>query len=71
MTTYQEICRQVEELTPDEQLQLLELLAAIVRHRTTELPKRSILELEGLGKEIWQEIDAQTYVEQERASWNG
>ena len=71
MTTYQEICRQVEELTPDEQLQLLEVLAAIVRRRTTAPPKRSILELEGLGKDIWQGIDAQAYVEQERASWNG
>lgn len=71
MTTYHEICRQVEELTPDEQLRLLEVLAAIVRRRMTENPKRSILELEGLGKEIWQGIDAQAYVEQERASWNG
>lgn len=33
--------------------------------------KRSILDLEGLGKEIWQEIDAQTYVDRERDSWNG
>ncbi len=71
MMTYQEICRQVEELTPDEQLRLLEVLAAIVRRRIAEPPKRSILELEGLGKDIWQGIDAQTYVEQERASWNG
>jgi hypothetical protein len=71
MTTYQEICHQVEELTPDEQLQLLETLAAIVRRRIAKPPKRSILELEGLGKEVWQGIDAQAYVEQERASWNG
>ena len=71
MTTYQEICRQVEALTPDEQLRLLEVLAAIVRRRMTENSRRSILELEGLGKEIWQGIDAQAYVEQERTSWNG
>ena len=31
----------------------------------------SILELEGLGKEIWQNMDAQEYVERERSSWNG
>jgi hypothetical protein len=29
------------------------------------------MELEGLGKEIWQGIDAQDYVNQERDSWNG
>ncbi len=32
--------------------------------------KHSIMELEGLGAEIWQGIDAQEYVRQERASWD-
>ena len=69
--TYQEIRHQIENLTPDEQLQLLEELAAMVRRRMTSNPKRNIMELEGLGKEIWQGIDAQAYIDQERASWNG
>lgn len=43
----------------------------MVRCRVVVKPKRSIMELEGLGKEIWQGIDAQEYVNQERASWNG
>ncbi|MGA7937162.1 MAG: hypothetical protein WCA35_26665 [Kovacikia sp.] len=42
-----------------------------MRRRITQKPKRSIMELEGLGKEIWQGIDAQEYVNQERDSWNG
>ena len=71
MTTYQELRRQVEDLTPDEQLRLLEEIASLVRRRVSPRPKRSILELEGLGKEIWQGIDAQAYVNQERSSWNG
>ena len=71
MATYQEIRRQVENLTPDEQLRLLAELAAMVRRRMLVRPKRSIMELEGLGKETWQGLDAQEYVDQERASWNG
>lgn len=71
MATYQEIRRQVENLTPDEQLRLLAELAAMVRRRMLVRPKRSIMELEGLGKETWQGLDAQEYVNQERASWNG
>lgn len=71
MATYQEIRRQIENLTADEQLRLLEELAALVRRRITPKPKRSIMELEGLGKEIWQGIDAQEYVNRERDSWNG
>lgn len=42
-----------------------------MRHRVMPKPKRSILELRGLGKEVWDGIDAQEYVNQERASWNG
>jgi hypothetical protein len=71
MATYQEIRRQVENLTPDEQLCLLEELAALVRKRITSKPKRNIMELEGLEKEICQGIDAQEYVNRKRDSWNG
>ena len=31
---------------------------------------RSLLELEGLGAEIWQDVDAQTYVNELRDSWS-
>lgn len=71
MATYQEIRRQIENLTIDEQLRLMEELSTIVRHRTQPKPKRSIMELEGLGKEIWQDVDAQEYVNRERLTWNG
>ena len=71
MTAYQDVRRQVENLTPDEQLRLLEELAVMVRRRMVIKPNRSIMELEGLGKEIWSGLDAQEYVNQERASWNG
>jgi len=30
----------------------------------------SILELKGLGKEHWREVDAANHVERERASWD-
>lgn len=71
MATYQDIRRQVEELTPDDQLRLLEELAIMVRRRILVKPRRSIMELEGLGKETWQGLDAQEYINQERSSWNG
>ncbi len=54
-------------------MQLIEDLSRLIRQRVTltPKPKRSILELRGLGKEIWNGIDAQEYVNQERDSWNG
>jgi len=56
-----------------EQLRLLEELAALVRSRMASQPpsRRSIPELQGLGKKIWQDIDAQEYINRERASWDG
>jgi len=33
--------------------------------------RRSILELQGVGKSIWKDIDAQQYIDKERESWNG
>lgn len=70
-TKYLEVLNLAQELTPEEQLQLIEDLISVARHRVTAKPPRSILELEGLGKEVWNGIDAQEYVNQERDSWNG
>ncbi len=71
MLTYQDIIHQVGTLTTNEQLRLLEDLAAIIRTRMSLSTQRSIMELEGFGKEAWQKIDAQEYINQERDSWNG
>jgi hypothetical protein len=71
LTTYQEVLEHVKRLRPDEQLRLLAELAAFLRHRIPTPPHRSILELQGLGKKLWQGVDAQAYVDQERNAWNG
>jgi len=41
------------------------------RPRRAATPRRSILELKGLGKEIWGGVDPQEYIDEERASWGG
>jgi hypothetical protein len=73
MSNYQELLEQAKNLTPEEQLKLVENLSILIRQqlKMTSKPKRSILELRGLGKEIWGNIDAQEYINQERDSWNG
>ena len=70
-TVYYEILSRVQRLSPTDQLHLLEDLAALVRREIEPQPGRSIMELQGLGKEIWRGIDAQEYVDRERTSWNG
>lgn len=81
MTTnaYRQALRQAQSLTPKEQRQLVEELLAILRQygnlieeeEEEEEPLHSILEFEGLGKEVWEGVDVKQYLERERASWDG
>jgi hypothetical protein len=54
----------VSQLTDAERQRLMEALSA-----PKLTPRRSITELRGLGKEIWQGQDAHEYVDQERDAW--
>ncbi|RLF47098.1 MAG: hypothetical protein DRN20_06385 [Thermoplasmata archaeon] len=59
-----------QQLEVEEQLHLLEDLVAMVKGRTLR-KKHDILELKGLGKELWGNIDAQEYLDSERNAWSG
>ena len=65
------VLEKVEKLNQAEQLRLLEQIAVLIRSKATVKTRRSILEIQGMGKNIWKNIDAQEYVDKERASWNG
>ena len=65
-----DLLNSIRGMDPEDQLQLLEDIAAMVKNRLGN-KKHSILELRGLGKEIWEGIDAAEYVERERNSWGG
>ena len=69
--SHEKLLNEVEKLNQSEQIQLLEKIAALIRRRTTAKTRRSILELQGVGKSIWKDIDAQQYIDKERKSWNG
>ncbi len=69
-TTYQNIIVQVKQLDVLDQLRLLEAIASLAHRQAASKSQRSIRELRGLGKEVWNNIDAQQYVDQERDSWN-
>jgi hypothetical protein len=67
--TYKNALEIAESLSPEDRLRLLEELKARVAKDVPPEPKHSIMELCGLGAEIWEGIDAQEYVNRERASW--
>jgi hypothetical protein len=69
--SYETTLQMAASLSREEQLRLIEELAARSIDGPSSASPSSILELCGLGKEIWEGIDAQEYVREERASWNG
>ncbi|MBN1659781.1 MAG: hypothetical protein JXA93_15355 [Anaerolineae bacterium] len=68
---YHDVLKQAQRLTSADQLRLLEELAGILRRQDVGRKRRSILELQGLGKGVWRDIDPEEYVDRERDSWNG
>jgi hypothetical protein len=64
--------RDIRPLPLDDRLELLELLVRdlALDYESTKRRERSLLELEGLGAEMWQGIDAQAYVRALRAEWD-
>ena len=72
------LAQQLSELSSEELDQLLRRLAEMPSERRLPLEQalpvsasglRDIMELEGLGKELWQSIDVDEYLRQERESW--
>ncbi|MCP5119559.1 MAG: hypothetical protein GY953_52845 [bacterium] len=70
-TPYENVKKSVEALTPGDQLRLVAELASRLSGQLSIKPRRSLLELEGLGKELWQGFDVEEYLKRERSSWNG
>jgi hypothetical protein len=63
-----ELLEQIRALPLDERKELMKLMVDTL----TDVPKlkRSLRELRGLGKEIWEGVDAQQYVDQQRDEWD-
>jgi len=63
-------------LTVEELIEAARLLTVEDRNRLVDAltesaprPRYHITDLRGLGKEIWQGVDAQQYIDAERDSW--
>jgi hypothetical protein len=69
--TYNDYVRGIHDLRPEEQLSLVEIISARLKKTLGKRRvKHSIMELEGLGADIWKGIDPQEYVRKERESWD-
>lgn len=61
-----------EQLSPADQLRLISLLSERLRaevERNTSAV--DLLTMTGLGAELWEQIEVEAYINEERASWEG
>lgn len=59
----------IKPLSREQQAELLALLRNELENGDDRGQQHSILELAGLGKEIWQGVDANEYVKKLRDEW--
>jgi hypothetical protein len=59
----------IKPLPREQQVQLLDLLRSEIENGEEKGQRHSILELHGLGKEIWQGVDPKDYVKELRDEW--
>ena len=68
-TAYYEALRAIRELNPEDWLDILVDVTNMLRAAPLHRSRHSVMELEGLGAEFWQQIDIDEYIKAERASW--
>jgi hypothetical protein len=70
--SYETVWDAIAKLSPADRARLISALASESDAQET-IPSRrhSILELRGLGKDVWAGINPDEYVDKERAAWNG
>lgn len=67
---YDDILKRAQaELTQDQQQRLADALAQHAGRKNGATHR--ITDLRGLGKEVWQGVDADEFVAKERKSWDG
>ena len=61
----------IKPISVVEQLELISLISKkLIIPSEPKKKQRSLLELEGLGAEIWKDVDAQKYVDDLRDEWS-
>jgi len=62
--------RKLQARAKRERRSVAQEVLEILDRALNEPPRLSILNLQGLGKEIWQDIDIDKYIEAERRAWD-
>lgn len=67
--TWRDVLATSEKLSISDQLRLITELSLRVRQVLVESEPVDLLTLAGVGKEVWDKVDTDDYLNQERDSW--
>jgi hypothetical protein len=65
-----QIIDQIEKLDYNSKMNILSKLVNLLKREGKVVQPSSITSLKGLGKNVWQKIDTDYYVSEERGSWD-
>ena len=60
----------LRSIAEQEQRSLSQEVIHLLRQAVRSKEKRSLLELRGLGKELWQDVDVNDHIQHERDAWD-
>jgi len=64
-----QIVNQIEKLDYNSKINILSRLVDLLKREGKVIQPSSITSLKGLGKNVWQKIDTDLYLSEERGSW--
>ena len=65
-----DLYEKIRTIAEQEQRSLSQEIIYLLRQAVRSKEKRSLLELRGLGKELWEEVNVGDYLENERNTWD-
>jgi len=65
-----QIVNQIEKLDYNSKINILSRLVDLLKREGKVIQSSSITSLKGLGKNVWQKVDTDLYLSEERGSWS-
>jgi plasmid stability protein len=65
-----DLYEQLRMIAEQEQRSLSQEVIYLLRQAVSSKERRSLLELRGLGKKLWEEVNVGDYLENERNTWD-
>ncbi|MDR2358884.1 MAG: hypothetical protein LBD87_03665 [Prevotellaceae bacterium] len=64
------IAKEIDRLNPIQRLNILSHIVASMKKDVVPDIPANLTALQGLGKELWKNVDVENYVSNERNAWN-